>query len=44
MRSPVYNFTPGDKIRVVHLVAGNSGSQMDPLDTLYLGVYQEIVG
>jgi hypothetical protein len=39
MRSPVYNFTSGDKIRVAHLVVGNSGSQMDPLDTLYLGVY-----
>ena len=44
MRSPVYNFTSGDKIRVAHLVVGNSSSQMDPMDTLYLGVYQEIVG
>jgi hypothetical protein len=34
-----YNFTSGDKIRVVHLVVGNSGSQMDPFDTFYLGVY-----
>jgi hypothetical protein len=39
MRSPVYNFTSGDKIRVVHLVVGNTTYQMDPLDTLYLGVY-----
>jgi len=39
MRSPVYNFTSGDKIRVAHLVVGNSTYQMDPLDTLYLGVY-----
>ena len=34
----------GDKIRGAHLVVGNSSSQTDPMDTLYLGVYQEIVG
>ena len=39
MRSPTYTFSGGEYIRVIHLLAGNSTSQMDPNDTLYVAVY-----
>lgn len=41
MRSPVHNFSVGDQIRVVHLLAGYSGNPMDPKDSLYLGLYAD---
>ena len=40
MQSPSQYFQPGDKIRVVHMLAGYSGSRMDPDDSLYLGAYR----
>lgn len=39
MRSPAYTFSGGEYIRVIHLVAGNSGSQMNANDSLYVAVY-----
>ena len=39
MRSPTYTFSGGEYIRVIHVLAGNSSSQMDPDDTLYVAVY-----
>mgnify|MGYP003118446167 FL=1 len=39
MRSPAYTFSGGEYIRVIHLVAGNSGSQMNADDSLYVAVY-----
>ena len=39
MRSPTYTFSGGEYIRVIHLVAGNSGSQMNANDSLYVAVY-----
>jgi hypothetical protein len=38
MKSPSVTFTPGDIIIVCHLLVGNSGSQMNPNDSLYVGV------
>jgi len=38
IRSDAYTFSGGEKIRVAHLLAGYSFDQMDPDDTLYLGV------
>ena len=42
MQSPSQYFQPGDKIRVVHMLAGYSGSRMDPDDSLYLGAYRDL--
>ena len=39
MRSPSFNFTAGDRIRIVHLVAGYSQYRMDENDSLYIGLY-----
>ena len=33
-----YSFSGGEKIRIAHLLVGASGDQMDPDDTLYLGI------
>ena len=38
VRSDAYTFSGGEKIRVAHLLAGYQFDQMDPDDTLYLGV------
>jgi hypothetical protein len=37
-RSEAYNFSGGEKIRIAHLLVGYQFDQMDPDDTLYLGV------
>jgi len=42
MQSPSQYFQPGDKIRVVHMLAGYSGIRMDPDDSLYLGAYRDL--
>ena len=39
MRSPTYNFSGGEYIRVIHAVTGATSSQMDPDDSLYVAVY-----
>ena len=39
MRSPSYNFTGGEHIRVIHLLTGYSGTPQNANDTLYVGVY-----
>ena len=38
MRSPSFNFQTGDIIKVIHAVTGHPSSQMNPDDTLYVGV------
>jgi len=43
MRSPSQYFQPGDKIRVVHMLAGYSQNRMDPDDSLYLGAYRDLI-
>lgn len=37
-RSPVYNFSGGEKIRVAHLLTSPSNSPMDDADTLFLAI------
>lgn len=44
MKSPSFEFTPGDKIRVVHMLAGYSSYRMDENDSLYLGAYKDLLG
>lgn len=39
MRSPTYNFSGGEKIRVIHALTGDSTSPMNPDDSLYVAVY-----
>ena len=39
MRSPNYYFQGNEWIRVIHAVAGYTGSPMAPDDSLYIGVY-----
>lgn len=39
MRSPTYNFTGNEVIRVAHAVAGYSAVPMDANDSLYIAVY-----
>ena len=43
MKSPSQYFQPGDKIRVVHMLAGYSQNRMDPDDSLYLGAYRDLI-
>ena len=43
MKSPSQYFQPGDKIRVVHMLAGRSQNRMDPDDSLYLGAYRDLI-
>jgi hypothetical protein len=39
MRSPLVNFSGGEKIRVIHALTGYSLEPMDPNDSLYVAVY-----
>ena len=39
MRSPSYTFSGGEYIRIIHALTGPSNNQMDPDDSLYIGVY-----
>lgn len=39
MRSPEFNFSGGEEIRVIHALTGYSGRAMNADDTLYIGVY-----
>ena len=39
MRSPSYAFSGGEYIRIIHALTGDNNSQMDPDDSLYIGVY-----
>ena len=39
MRGPSVTFVAGDKIRVIHALAGYSSKPMDPDDSLFIGVY-----
>ena len=38
MKSPAYNFSGGEKIRICHLIPGNQNFQMDPDKSLWIGV------
>ena len=38
MRSPTYDFSGGEYIRVIHALTGPTNYQMDPDDTLYVAV------
>ena len=39
MRSPQYNFSGGEKIRVIHALTAPSSNRQDPDDSLYVAVY-----
>ena len=39
MRSPQYNFSGGEKIRVIHALTAPSNNRQDPDDSLYVAVY-----
>lgn len=38
MKSPAYNFSGGEKIRICHLIPGSSTYQMNPDKSLWIGV------
>lgn len=39
MRSPQYNFSGGEKLRVIHALTAPSNNRQDPDDSLYIAVY-----